>query len=263
MTSTRDATGTADSISSADTAAATRGWTSSGLGAHVMALGASLDDEHDVVVLLQRIVEIAVKAIDGAESAGVTIALGERVYTAVHTDERTLEVDSEQYEAGDGPCLHAARSGETVILDVDESAQQWPTFAAAGRRHGIRSFLASPLHAGDVTLGALNLYGTSAVAFDTSDADILEILTATAARAIGEFVRFRSATQVADDIRAAIKHREIIEQAKGMLMAIHQIDAEAASAMLHRECQVTHRKLRDVSAEVVRRFSAPNVTTQP
>lgn len=240
------------------TVAAQTGLSPARLGSMLVTLGGSLRDEDDVVILLKRIVEVATQAIDGAQSAGVTIALGGRVFTAVHTDDRSLAVDAEQYEADEGPCLHAARTGETVLVDVEESANQWPRFAAAARREGIQSFLAAPLHAADLTLGALNLYGTEAAAFDDVDADILEVLTATAARTIGEFARFKSAAATADELRASIAHREVIEQAKGMLMAIHQVDADTAFAMLRRESQHSNRKLRDISATIVTRFSAPS-----
>ena len=253
---------TAEAADAAETAAI-HGLTPARLGAMLIALGGSLNDEDGLVILLQRVVEVATEAIDGAQSAGVTMTLGDRVFTAVHTNERTLDVDAEQYAADDGPCLHAARTGETVRVDVEESARRWPRFAAAARREGIHSFLAAPLHTADLALGALNLYGTGPAAFDSLDADILEVLTTTAARAIGEFARFKSAAQVADDIRAAIKHRETIEQAKGMLMAIHQIDADAAFNVLREESQNTNRKLRDVSTSLVARLSTRTPAPQP
>lgn len=238
--------------------AAAAGLSPARLGALLVALGGSLDTDDDLVILLQSVVEIATEAIDGAASSGVTIALSGRVFTAVHTDERTLAVDIEQYAVEDGPCLYAVRTGEVVRVGTDESAERWPTFAAAARTQGIRSFLAAPLRAADVTFGALNLYGTEDHAFQTLDADILEVLTTTVSRAIGDFARFKTAAQTADDIRGALKHREIIEQAKGMLMAIHQINADAAFALLRTESQNSNRKIREVSAEIVNRLATPS-----
>ena len=116
------------------------------------ALGGSIGDEDELVVLLQRAVEIANDAIDGADSIGVTIDLAGQTYTAVHTDSRTLRVDIEQYDAGDGPCLHAARTGETVVVDAETSAERWPRFAAAAKdeRDQVLSRGAA-LHAGSAT----------------------------------------------------------------------------------------------------------------
>jgi hypothetical protein len=77
----------------------------------------------------------------------------------VHTDHRTLRVDSEQYEAGEGPCLHAARTRSIVLVDAVDAVDSWPRFAAAAAEEGIRSFLAAPLFTPEHTLGSLNLYG--------------------------------------------------------------------------------------------------------
>ena len=101
------------------TAVAETNATPAALAAMLVALGGSINDEDDLVVLLQRVVDVAHEAIDGAECTSITIALGGRTYTAVHTDTRTLRVDQGQYDADDGPCLHAARTGETVLVDVD------------------------------------------------------------------------------------------------------------------------------------------------
>jgi hypothetical protein len=61
----------------------------------------SIEDEDDMLTLLQHVAEIAQNVTDGASSTGVTIDLGGCVYTAVHTDQRTLRVDTEQYDAGE------------------------------------------------------------------------------------------------------------------------------------------------------------------
>jgi GAF domain-containing protein len=243
--------GATDDASDIATAAAREGLDPAQLGAMLIALGGSISDEDDLVVLLQRIVEVAADAIDGADSAGVTIELGGSIYTAVHTDDRTLEVDARQYAAGDGPCLHAARSGEIVLVDVDHCEQRWPGFAADAAREGIHSFLAAPLRTADITLGALNLYGRAPAAFDALDADVLDVLTTATARAIGDYARFKSASEVSIALREAIEHRAPIEQAKGMLMALHRIDADAAFALMRSQSQTSHRKLRDIAHDII------------
>src|SRR5690349_21859666 len=81
------------------------------LGRMLLAVGRTVADEEDLLQLLQQFIEIAHQAIEGADSSGVTIDMGGRTYTAVHTDERTLDIDRQQYDAGDGPCLHASRTG--------------------------------------------------------------------------------------------------------------------------------------------------------
>jgi transcriptional regulator with GAF, ATPase, and Fis domain len=225
------------------------------LGRMLVSASRSIDDEDDLLTLLQHVAEIAQTAIAGADSTGVTIDLGGRVYTAVHTDQRTLRVDTEQYEAGEGPCLEASRTRQIVLVDSDEAVAAYPRFAAAAREEGILSFLAAPLFTAEQSLGSLNLYGRSRSAFDHFDAEILAMLTSAVSRAIGDFARFRSARDVASSIQRALQTRAPIEQAKGMLMAIHQISADEAFDMLRKQSQGANVPLRIVAANFVQQLS--------
>lgn len=246
-----DAEAAAELVAAATTLSPTK------LGRMLVSVGRTVGDEEDLLHLLQQFVEIAHQVIDGADSSGVTIDMGGRTYTAVHTDQRTLEVDRGQYDAGDGPCLHAARSGTVVRVDAEEAAEVWPEFAAAARAEGIRSFLAAPLFANDQPMGSFNLYGRRRAAFDRLDAEILELLTTSVSRAIADFARFQSATRIAETIQRALENRAPIEQAKGMLMALHQVDADAAFNMLRRESQHKNVRLHVVARELVERLSDP------
>ena len=97
----------------------------------LVSAGNSIDDEDELLSVLQRVVGIAHDVVAGADSTGVTIDLGGRTFTAVHTDHRTLRVDSEQYEAGEGPCLHAARTRSIVLVDAVDAVDTWPRFSSA------------------------------------------------------------------------------------------------------------------------------------
>jgi transcriptional regulator with GAF, ATPase, and Fis domain len=227
------------------------------LGTMLVSAGRSVTDEDDLLTLLQRVAEIAHEAIDGADSTGVTIDLGGRTYAAVHTDQRTLRVDSEQYDAGEGPCLHSARTRTVVLVDAADAVHRWPRFAAAAADEGIHSFLAAPLFTPEQSLGSFNLYGRTRSAFDTLDAEILELLTTTVSRALGDFARFKSARDVADSIQRALDTRAPIEQAKGMLMAILGIDADRAFDLLREQSQATNVRLHTVATTLVQQLSAP------
>jgi transcriptional regulator with GAF, ATPase, and Fis domain len=233
------------------------------LGQLLVSVGRTVSDEDDLLTLLQRVVEIAHDAIVGADSTSVTIDLGGRTYTAVHTDDRTLRVDSGQYDAGDGPCLEASRTGTVVLVNADDPEDRWPRFTAAAREEEILSFLAAPLITGEQSLGSFNLYGHARSAFDTLDAEVLELLTTTVSRTLGDFARFKSARDVADSIERALQTRAPIEQAKGILMALHGVDADEAFDLLRRESQDTNTRLHTVATELVTRLSTPAAEDSP
>lgn len=219
------------------------------LGRMLVDAGRSIADEDDLLSLLQQVAAIAQEAIEGADCTGITIDFGGLTYTAVHTDERTLRIDSEQYEAGEGPCLHAARTRSIVLLDSEEAMTRWPLFAAGARAQGINSFLAAPLYTDDETLGSFNLYGQSLHAFDSLDAEILDLLTAAVSRAIGDFARFKSAHDTAESIQRVLTTRAPIEQAKGVLMAMRGINADEAFDVLRVQSQATNVPVRVLAVD--------------
>lgn len=141
------------------------------------ALGTSVDTDAGLDRALRSLVALSSKAIDGAASCGVTVQVADRVFTAVHSDARTLRVDADQYEIGSGPCLHAARTGDVVRVDRVEAEKRWPRFADVAREENIRSFLAVPLATERVRFGSLNLYGEASSAFTDADVDTAVGLT--------------------------------------------------------------------------------------
>ncbi|MGZ6807854.1 MAG: GAF domain-containing protein [Mycobacteriaceae bacterium] len=113
----------------------------------VIGLGWTLRDADDLLEVLQRTVDMAVKVVVGATNAGVTVAVSGPPFTAAATNALTLQLDARQYATGDGPCLQAARTGEVVLVDLTTSPGQWPEFTTDARNVGVQSVLALPLGA--------------------------------------------------------------------------------------------------------------------
>jgi hypothetical protein len=57
---------------------------------------------------------------------------------------------------------------------------------------------------------------------------------------------------ISDELDAIVAQRDVIEQAKGMLMAIYDVDADAAFAILRWRSQELNIKLHDVAASLVK-----------
>lgn len=225
------------------------------LGEILAALGGRIEDTDQVVELLQKAVDLAHDIIPGADSCGVTIDFDGSTYTATYTDLLTLTVDRHQYDAGAGPCLQASRTGESVVVDCTDRDDRWPDFTDAARAEGILSVLASPIRTLDGVIGSFNLYGLRDHAFDDIDTDVLEGITTTVGRAIGEHTRYSDAASAVRALREAMEQRAPIEQARGIMMAMDGVDAEAAFAALSDEAQRRGLRVRDVAAEFVQRTS--------
>ena len=219
------------------------------------ALGWSVSDEHELLEYLQRTVDLAVRVVGGATSAGVTARVGGTPFTAVATDDRTLEVDAAQYGAEDGPCLHAMRTGEVVHVDLDAVRRNWPAFAPGAAAAGVTAVLAAPLSSAETCLGALNLYATEPTGFREGDAVLLQLLSSQAERSVCDYARLRSQEDLVAQLREAIASRAPIEQAKGILMAARGLTAEEAFELLRTRSQHTNTKLAELAREFVAEHS--------
>ncbi len=96
-------------------------------------------------------------------SAGVTLisATGELRHVAV-SDDSALRFVKLQTELGDGPCLTAHRTGETVAVPDLGRDDRFPEFARRAHEEGLKAVFSFPLQYGNRRLGALDLYRETA-----------------------------------------------------------------------------------------------------
>lgn len=215
-------------------------------------LTSALETGSDVAEIQDVICAEAVRVVPGADLASITAVRGGRPETLAYTDERALLVDRAQYEVGAGPCLEAAATGRIVRMSTDTAGERWPEFVISAKQFGVRSYLAAPLRVDDSLSGAINLFGFEDHGFREADSKLLEVYTTVVAFGLRAVRRYENTRRVAEHLQAAMRTRAVIEQAKGMLMAIHQIDAEQAMQRLITQSQLSNVKLRDVAAEFVR-----------
>jgi hypothetical protein len=85
---------------------------------------------------LTRVAQFAVRAIPGAEGAGLTLLEENRSDTIVATADFVMQVDDIQYGLRQGPCISAARHRQTVISGSLGGDRRWPQFGSrvAGTR---------------------------------------------------------------------------------------------------------------------------------
>jgi GAF domain-containing protein len=222
-----------------------------GVTASLTALAKLLDEEEDLGRVLQRSVEQVTQGVPGADMASVTVMRGDRGETVASSEERVWAIDSDQYAAGDGPCLEAARTGEIVRVGVEEAHRRWPEFARSARAAGVESYLASPLVIDKEFVGSLNLYSEKPHGFGDLDVALLRVYVTAAVAAIASTRRLAEARKLAENLKMAMDSRAVIDQARGVLMARRGISSEQALAELSRQSQNTNIKLRVVAARVL------------
>ena len=215
------------------------------LGELMGRLARSLQDEHgDVEATLQAITAAAVVSIPGAEHCSISYVSGHgTVESRAPTGDLPQRLDDVQNRFRQGPCLDAIWEQETVRIDDMRSEDRWPHYAAEAVDLGVLSGLSFQLLVTGDHLGALNLYAERPHAFDEESEDVGLVVAAHAAVALA------GARQEANLLRA-VTSRDLIGQAKGILMERFKITADQAFAVLSRTSQVTNRKLIDIAGEL-------------
>jgi GAF domain-containing protein len=205
-----------------------------------------LDSEQTPESTMHALVAAAVDAIPGADAGGITEVRGRGQQLKVRfvTDPLVTELDTAQYDLREGPCLDAAYEHRTVRVSDFATEQRWPSFAARARAAGAGSMLAIQLYVQGEDLGALNMYSRQVKAFDDESEQVGLLFATHAAIAMAGARREQQ-------FRVAISSRDIIGQAKGILMERHKLTADQAFAVLTKASSQTNTKLRDVAQTLV------------
>lgn len=202
-------------------------------------------ESRDTNTILRAICLAAVDSIPNAEYASITLVEGTSSITSpVLIGDLAADSDRLQAELQEGPCVTSALQADTIVIDDMRAEHRWPRFSAAAAELGIRSMLCFCLYVEGDNFGALNLHSTAENAFDVESQSIGSLFAAHAAIAF-------SSVREKEQIRSALTNRDIIGQAKGMLMERYSLSADDAFQLLARLSQDSNTKLADVAAQVV------------
>lgn len=144
-------------------------------------LAAVADSAVPVELRLAAVTNATVALLRGAMSADIMLINGEQYQTVGATSGDTAELNSIQMRYGQGPCLAAAFDNAVIRVTDLSAAPQWPEFATAALRHGVRSVMTFRLYRCHSRGGALNVYGFAAGAFNIDDEALGAVLAAHAA----------------------------------------------------------------------------------
>lgn len=203
-------------------------------------------------VVTDELVAQAVKTIPGAQYAGLTVVSRKKdVATQASTHRYPRLLDEVQQRFSEGPCLVAAWEHHTVhVTDLDEE-HRWPSYRhAALDLTPIRSILCFELFTTHQRLGALNVYADAPQAFDGESVDVGVVFATHAALAWDSARR-------EENFRSALMSRDVIGQAKGILMERFHVDAVRAFELLKKLSQESNTALAEVARRVTE-TSAPD-----
>jgi GAF domain-containing protein len=204
-----------------------------------------LRGEHgDVEGTMRAITTTAVKVVPNAEECSIIYVIGRRkIEPRASTSDLARDLDALQERLGQGPCLDAVWEHQVVRVDDVGVDDRWPEFARQASELGVGSMMCFQLYVEGDQLGGLNLYAGRPGAFDDESQDIGQMFAAHAAVAV-------AGAEHEENLRNAVSSRDVIGQAKGILMERHKLTADQAFGVLARVSQELNRKLADVAREV-------------
>ncbi|MEH0829207.1 MULTISPECIES: GAF and ANTAR domain-containing protein [unclassified Micromonospora] len=210
-------------------------------------------DQAGVDDVLRSVAGLARRSIPGATEVSVTLLRGSTAQSVAVTGDLALQLDEWQYAQGRGPCLDASVSGDAISVPDTTAEDRWPDWAARAKDAGVGSSLSVGLPIQEAVVGTLNVYGLAPGVFDPGAQELAKTFAAYAAVALSNAQLYENAATLAEQMRAAMESRAVIEQAKGIIMGERRCSAEEAFAILVKVSQDTNRKVRDVAAALVAR----------
>lgn len=210
-------------------------------------------DTDNVAGVLTRVAYAAVEMVPGADLVSVTLRSEQGTFhTPAETAPMATELDDLQYRAGHGPCVESAeKKGPAYVRSGDLAVEPlWPTFGPAAAGRGYLSVLSTTLlpdAAPPRLSGALNIYSRRRSAFTDNARDRALLLATHASLALATTRAVERADLERAQLRRALDSRDVIGQAKGILMNRRGIDADAAFDLLRRTSQDLNVKLADLA----------------
>ena len=198
----------------------------------------------DLDQTLGNITAAAIEVLPDVQWSSLTIKHADgRLETVAPTHEVLLEVDAAQYDFQEGPCYDAAVDTVHVVAPDLATDERFPRYAPVALRAGIRAQAGIRLFDAQDSNGALNLYSDKVGAF--ADLGMLADLFAHQSAVALEYARR------VDQLEEAVRNRQLIGQAVGIVMERYQVDDARAFGFLARLSNQENVKLRLVAERLL------------
>jgi GAF domain-containing protein len=226
-------------------------------------LADTLVNHFDVAELLHT---LAVRCVDlfEVDACGLLLADASGTLRVVgSSNEQTRMLELFEIQSHEGPCTDCYCSGQTVIEEDLEHAQRWPAFREEALSAGFRAALAVPMRLRENIIGALNLFRFQPGGLSEDDRTACRALADIATIALIQERALREARLIAEQLQGALNSRVVIEQAKGRLAGVANIDMDTAFKLLRGYARTTNQLLGAVARDLADGRLAPSKLTHP
>ena len=198
---------------------------------------------------------LAEATIAGTIGAGVTIADEHGKRSKAASNQLVEQADALQYEFDEGPCLTAWRMRQLVRIDDTVTDSRWPRWNNAAARLGVRAVLSVPMVVDDESIGAIKVYSDQPAGYGEHDERVMSLFGEQAAILLANAQSLEQARRLSRQLTDALRGRDVIVRATGVLLARGAADEAAAFTALtdaaRRSGQTVQQLARELLAAVV------------
>jgi hypothetical protein len=199
---------------------------------------------------LDRLAELAARQVPACSGADAAAWRHGELTAAAASHPDLAELTEVQRVAGRGPTISAITSGGPVHCPDTLGEERWPEYAAAALRCGVRCCVAIAHQAGDLAV-TLVLSAARPRSLDPEQLPLAELLVALGGAMLGNASEYSDSKRVALQLADAAQSRELVDQAKGMLMHALGCTADEALARLRHISQQHNIKVTEVAVRII------------
>ena len=225
----------------------------------------SLHDVHQTLLELSRLrfgdlsVEDAIReivhtthAMFDVDGAGLMLAdTDQHLRNVAASDDRFRHLEELQIRHQEGPCLDAFERKELISAEDLTADGRWPGFSAAALARRVQAVLASPLPYNQDAVGVVAVLSQDRRPWSPEGEVALLAFTDLAALLIASMMQSEEQTSLALQLQGALDSRQVIEQAKGVLIERYGLSPRAAYDQLRSRARAERLKLGVLCAEMV------------
>ncbi|GAA2871883.1 GAF and ANTAR domain-containing protein [Paenarthrobacter ilicis] len=222
-------------------------------------------DSEDVGGFLHELAVFSAAAVSAAAGVevlcGVTLSRRRRTATVAGSNHEARLIDEVQQAYGDGPCLEAMRTHQTIHVPDTSTEERWAEYCSVIAERGHHAALCVPLELDEGATAALNFFAPRPNVYDPQTIRDCELYASQAERSLRLAVRIGVKQQHAEDLQDAMQTRTMIDLACGIIMGQNRCSQDEAFQMLKKASSSRNQKLRDVADAIVQSVSKQAAVT--
>jgi GAF domain-containing protein len=212
----------------------------------------TLVSDFDSLDMLTVLVERAVDLL-GVSAAGIILSDGAdgRLSLAAASSEAPGLLELFAVAIDHGPWTECLQSGAAVVAADLSETERWPRFSTGAAEAGFRAVHAVPMRLREQVIGVMTLLHTEPHRLSEPDARLGQALADAATIGLLHERAVRRAETVAEQLQAALDSRVIIEQAKGRVAYLADLDPDEAFTALRSHARAKGLPLTQLCRDVL------------